>query len=221
MGSYEVIPKLEWLIANTFPHAEEAQVAEWAERIYEDYTIGTALEGIQRDDKSSSHDIEAFFRAINQVRRAGNSVRSVGWHGRKALGDTFSQTKLPIFLAIKDMPVSATPLEDMLDSIVDFLQACVKNIAEDAPSINSAFGDGPGFDRRMTKHAAYCAKLVSVRTAETFQYLAGEAPTLRTEYGSGVAYGPFYEFLSDIFKVLGISASVVHWARHALSMKEP
>ena len=53
--------------------------------------------------------------------------------------------------------------------------------------------------------------------AEEYRRLTGRKPTVPVRERDARAYGPFLELVRDVFAALGIKASPVVWARHAVA----
>jgi len=96
---------------------------------------------------------------------------------------------------------------DFLQSLESYNAAVISTHRElsKAPTVPARKGCPPNI----------AAARVSEYAAKIYGQITGAPATRRTNWDTGVAYGPFYDLLSDIFRALDINANVEHYARLA------
>lgn len=149
--------------------------------------------------------------------KASEELKLVGWHGCKALQEPACELANKLhdqhWLVSVEVLGSRNVLSKHIEGIARQIDASGKRIVQDAPSVNTAFGEGPEFGRRTGKPTKTAALFSAAECAKAYHALSDAKPTVRTK--DGTAYGPFLEFVTDIFLALDIEASPETWARIA------
>ena len=148
-------------------------------------------------------------KAIRQLRLAVRSLEEIGWHGGKALhaSASHSHRKMTRFRLGVGFLVAPIVFSEQLAATADILETAKNNIPQNALSVNSAFGEGRGFERSKTKGKMYAAKKVAETCATAFQDLSGNRPTVTTDVNYNNPRGLFYNFVREIFRLLELKAS--------------
>lgn len=217
MSSYETVPKIAEVIRRCLNTDDEIQINAWAWEIYDDFATGTGLEDIDRSDRTSKKDIVSLSDAIKHLDKAVNSLKEIGWHGGKALQPSATRIRKQSTPFGYDVGFIEAPsvFANHLASMKSILETAMQEIPEDALSVNSAFGDGPGFGRRTTKQPKTAASQVARTCANAYEQLTGRRQTVITDLKAR-AYGPFLDFVEEIFRILGGLGSAETWARAAV-----
>mgnify|MGYP007134772768 CR=1 FL=1 len=74
---------------------------------------------------------------------------------------------------------------------------------------------GPEFEKFGTKVAKSGARFLAQECFRAFTALSEDRPAVRTDLQYAEAYGPFLEFVTNIFEALEIDASAEAFAREA------
>jgi len=220
MSSYETVPKIAEAIRRCLKTDDEIQINAWASAIYDEFDLCRVLEDMERSDRTSERDIVSLSDAIKHLDKAVNSLKEIGWHGGKALQPSATRirkqsTRFGFGVGVIEAP---RVFANHLASMKSILEMAILEIPEDAMSVNSAFGEGPEFGRRTTKRPKIAAKQVALTCANAYQQLAGSRPTVSTDLKNR-AYGPFLDFVQEIFSILGELGSAETWARAAVKVK--
>jgi hypothetical protein len=215
MGWLEMEPKIAAALRQSFPDAEEGQILRWAGEIYDSWTPSAALDTLQRNDKPPEKDKDSLNRAFAHLSRAAELLKEVGYHGGKQL--------VPIAQDIEGVRrrrrfgVSSVEapliISEILCELANKIQMAESHIPEDAPSINSAFGDGPGFGRHTGRPRNGAARAVAGRCRNAFWELTGTRATVITNSMDSKASGDFLNMLQNVFAAMDIKASAETWAR--------
>lgn len=217
MDSYDAVPTIAEVIKNHFGRADVEKRNEWATRIYQDFSLSRGLEDIERSDRASERDIASLANALKHLNKAITCLEEVGWHGGKALQQPAIELNKQTRAFVYGVGVIEAPsvIAEQIASLATVIEEAKERIPTDAPSVNSAFGEGPGYERKTTKANKTAAKLVARTCADAFRDLSGVRPTVRTKVDDHTAYGPFLNFLKEIFDILALKASAETWAREA------
>ena len=95
------------------------------------------------------------------------------------------------------------------------VEEAITQIDPNGASVNTAFGDGPEFEKFGTKVAKSGARFLAQECFRAFTALSEDRPAVRTDLQYAEAYGPFHEFVTNIFEALEIDASAEAFAREA------
>lgn len=218
MSWYQHFPIIETQLKKHFPLPSEKERTVWCDEIYDSWSTSLSLEVIERSDRPSAKDIESLEKVEKLLRDAALELKELGWHGCKqlepaatVLANKFRDQNWPFQSRIlESKEIFSEHLKDLHKSV----QGAKNCISPEAESVNTTFGEGPEFGRRKGKKTKTAAKFTADTCLNAFEALLNERATVRT--ADGVAYGPFLDFVTDIFEALDIDASPETWARAAV-----
>ena len=85
MTWYLLEPKIMTVLNDHFPSAVSDHFPSLATEIYDEWSLSSALEGIERSDRLPTKDKKSLENAVILLKRAAAEFSKVGWHGSKAL----------------------------------------------------------------------------------------------------------------------------------------
>ena len=223
MSSYETVPKLSALIQRHTQTADEAKALKWAEEIYESFDISRVLEELDRRDRTGHKDIASLTEAVKHLDMAVAKLHEIGWHGGKAiqkLAIDYRAGKGPIAFGVGILEAPRV-WSEQVEELSKALKETIGSVDPDALSVNTAFGDGPEFTRNTKKKNKIASRKVAEVCAQTRREISGKEPTVITDPQSGIAYGPFLDFVRDTFSLLGIDDSAEAAARAVRKKPSP
>lgn len=218
----DAIPALKAGLEQHFPAAAAEEIEKWAIELFEQSSAANAVERVVRADVRPIADIDLLKGAVKNLRSAAAKLADVGWHGGKSLTEFSRETRrrideLPALPLIGALDAGAD-LAEFLTAFADRLEAIGEEVIPNAPSVMSAVDEGakrnlgPGAKTKMTAHET------ALVAHDAFVALAGKVPTVATK--SGIAYGPFLDWVSTVFECLAIDASAETWARAVCKEKK-
>ena len=223
MSWFVMQPKVLVVLKAHFPSTPEADFEAKAFSIYDTWSVSNSLEGIERSDKYPTDDIKALKKIVARLNQTAKEFSSVGWHGNNAL---MSPAKR---LLAAQNGTNGNPLLSMLEvssvfeehlrQIATSIANAIPDISEDAPSVITAFSEGPKFDRSNNKPKKTAAARTAEKCFDVYEELSGKLATVPSK--DGKAYGPFLSFVTGTFDALEIVASPETWARAAKRIKRP
>jgi len=139
--------------------------------------------------KATRRELDAVKQAADKLRTA---IEEMHAPARQALG-------------FDDGPGGAGSyaLEAALAALAERITQC------ELPELPANAGRGR---KRAEREASLTSEIAKVYWRHT-----GQVPTIRTDYETGKVYGPFFEFVGDIFAALGVTASPESQARAAVA----
>ena len=213
MDWWTTIPKLEKVLREHFPDAQDEVISRCANKIFEEGAVGADLSELAKRDKAPKADIENIEKAAKNLRLAAEKLEAVGTHGGGQLLETAKWLQKSIGngpAGLLAAPADAgSIIAKVLRSMMTMLEDCAARVPGDGGSTTEAIGMVINGGQPQKLAARYSAEVAGVVFAE----LSGHAPTVATNSADNKAYGPFLDFVSDVFKAAGIEASAEVWAR--------
>lgn len=215
----EIIPGIQEVLTKHF----EEVTASVAEEIYDEWVAADAMQKLERSDRFPSEDKRNLELAAKQIDQASEKLRRTGWHGDKALAPMVAR------VAFADRQQQTSNLMDAMSAvaflskhlaeIASSLRTAASEIDEDGGSVVAALDAtaAAGFARGRPRETA--ARWVASKCAEIYFQQTGSQPSVIVPFAGGPAYGPFLEFVSDMFRAVGISASPENHAKEASKEK--
>ncbi|AXI45117.1 hypothetical protein C1J03_03135 [Sulfitobacter sp. SK012] len=223
MSRYLIMPKIIAVLNAHFPATISERFEAQAEEIYDEWSLFSALEDIERSDRHPTKDIKGLEKAVTLLKRAAVEFSEVGWHGSKALDRPAKQLMFAKDDGLQHLQLTALEAPaffvEHLHQIAASVAHVIPNISEHAPSVNTAFGEGPGFERNNNKPKKTGAAGTAEKCFDVFEKLSGKTATVPAL--GGKAYGPFLSFVTDVFNALEIKASPEARARSAIRINRP
>jgi hypothetical protein len=216
MDWWTIIPQLEKVLRQHFPDAQDEVVSRCANKIFEEGALGADLSELAKRDKAPKADIENIEKAAKNLRLAAERLEAVGIHGGGPLLETAKWLQKSIGKGPADLlavPSDAGPIiAEVLRCMMTMLEDCAARVPSDGGSTTEAIGMVITGGQPQKLAARYSAEVAG----EVFAELSGHAPTVSTNSADNKAYGPFLDFVSDVFKAADIEASAEVWARYVV-----
>ncbi|QFT60468.1 hypothetical protein FIU94_16685 [Sulfitobacter sp. THAF37] len=217
----DAIPALKIALSKHFPDVDVKSVEEWADDIYEHASAANSMERLERSDKRPINDSEQLDAAAKNLRIAAKKLEGLGWHGGKSLTIISREVRqmnedlpgLPLMGALDSGPF----LAGFLQALAERLTKCAEDIHPNAAPVMSALDENAKRNTGVGARQKTGAHFTSRKAYDAFRILAGKTPSVATT--DGKAYGPFLDFLKDIFDCLSIDASPETWAREVCREK--
>lgn len=222
MGALEIEPKIAAALRQSFPSADDGAILRWATAIYDAWVPAAAIDALQRGDKPSGHDIQALAKAARQLRGAAKELNKLGGYGGTEVCDEarrWARSHNESVFGVWPEDAGGT-IADHINGIATALEDAAGRIPKDAPTVNSFFGEGPGFERHTGRPRNAAARAVALDCARAYEHFSGRQPKVSTNPMDNSAYGPFLDLIDGVFSSLGIDASAETWARYATRQGE-
>lgn len=211
-----------------FAGLDEGEIIAHAHQLDRTLATAGALQSLERSNTDPAKDREKILKAAKNIAVAKKALASVGWHGQKALIDVV----LPLvgesdrqFLQNSGSRFAAKDqINTILEQLEDGLSAAIQAVDLDGKSVMSDIRDHPQQNSfNKSKPRETLARGFAAKCAQKYYQITGLMPTVRTGYEevSHTAYGPFFEFVKDVFPAAGITASPETWAREAVKEFSP
>lgn len=215
-------PDLIAVLKKHFSPVSDAEAKNISDGLIGTFEAASALQEIESSDRDPKKDIKSLEKAVRALATAQMCIEQLGWYGQATLPVVLRETvPNPVDFGLIYPNSGAQAQEALAGLLASFgrnLKGAVLQIAPDAPSVNTAFGEGPDFEiRRNTKTVKTAAAFLARECGTAFFRLTGEHPTVSTDYSStgNPAYGPFLDFVSDVFTECNVNASAETFARKA------
>lgn len=209
--------RLSKVILECFPETPDDEAKRLGLTIYDAWKTAVGLQSIERSNRTGAADIKSLQVAAWHLRRCVSSLKPVGWHGGEQLIPLASRLLRPEHPGRPVIPITeaATDVANILEEISAELDAASEQVTPDAPPIFEYLDKGRPKGRPTETIADFTAQ----ECASVFKEVSGKRPTVSTDpnsYGNQ-AYGPFLDFVTEVFSELGIEASPETWARDVTS----
>jgi hypothetical protein len=228
MSWYDTEPRIAEVLRNHFPKTSQSDVNYWAKEIYSEWSFADSVQRIERSDVTSKRDIAELITAIRHLEKASKNIGRIGWHGGKTLQGTANKIPTkdygpPGMQPYRSILEAPSVVSIMLRGIAEDLRTAVGEIPLDASPVNSAFGEGPEFERHVGTPTKTAAKYTAKICADAYQSLSGKKPTIIVDpiRKNNLAGGPYLQLVDDVFSILEITASPESAARMAVKEKTP
>jgi len=211
--------KLEAVLAKHYQDASDDIIKHHANEIYGSYSASAFLQKNERSNHRPQQDIDCIEKAMQNMKRAGSSLRKVGWHGGNALipmAQKFKGEGDPEhWKALVGNAESANVVADKIRNMIAGLAEAKEQISLDAAPVFDYLGEDFSNGGQPAKTTAH---FVAKQCATVFQALSGNPPTMITEAHNRGHYarGPFLEFVKDIFEAFALDASPEGMARKVI-----
>ncbi|MDE9449980.1 hypothetical protein J3R80_05800 [Aliiroseovarius sp. Z3] len=212
--------EMEQVLQKHLPCIEDVQEA--TRHLLSDFSISTAMEKLDREDKPPEKDIENLALVARSLNKAAKHLRLVGMHGSADMANLVQELRLSGWGIGIGISGSSEPARDILVELIEKIEthiSAVRNSVDPhGKSINTAFGEGPAFEKfsGVGKQRKSAARDFATELAILFNRTTGKKPTVSTDpYRSNLAYGPFLDLVTDAFNAVEINASAEVWAREA------
>ena len=229
MSAEDTYSKISDVLRNHFGNASEDALKAAALDINSDFGVWSSIEFMERSDTDPAKDIELINKSISYLKKAQDALSKVGWYGCKAMepiakaeikkeiGHSFREEMDDgSFVWPVDGRSSRATTINLINELEKKLTEAKNQIDPNAPSLWTALDEGAERQKRVKpKETVACD--IAKACGKQFYELTGQRPTVSTNpYKTGrPAYGPFLDFVNDIFSALEISASAEVWAKNA------
>lgn len=188
---------------------DERKQRQYANSLMTVRAIGRGWESTLRADKTADNDRKALAGAATQVERAVAILETLGWRGGNALSSADHSAK-----GLVEGATSFERIEETLMSISESLRAAIAIITDEGSEANNE--DVRSFSPRRGSPPKHHARFVALHCARLFEIETGRLAAVRTRaLPQAEAYGPFLDFVTDVFGALEIEASAETHAREA------
>jgi hypothetical protein len=207
-------PALEVVLECHFPDIETKDIADHAEVMRRSASFNKAFEEIDHANTDPGKDRACIAKAASHLEKATKLLGQVGWHGQKTLSHPLEEILSAHKVQFGTELMSNHKVKGVL---LEHIQLLGKLLTEASEKVNVSGMSviTPSGEFNSAKPKKLFARYVAIDCAKLFQELTTMPPKVRTESSSGKAYGPFLDFVSDVFEALEISASPEVWARAA------
>lgn len=210
------IPRLKAVLVKYIN--DEAELERIANEFYNDWSAASDFQAIVKKDKAPEKDKVALDEVSFLLKKAAKKLDAVGWYGCSQIHD-FAKTigqrdhSLPCPPLISNLEAKVV-LAEHLESFAETLLLAGKKVDGRAASVISILA-GENVPRRTSKTpqtaathvAAFCVKIFESHSKHnakvSTRYIGTANSPKKTE-----PYGPFYDFVSEAFEALEITASV-------------
>lgn len=187
--------------------------------------MGRAIESLNAMDRPPEKDKEQLEKAVTAIGEAFFAIKGLGYHGAKHLSDVipavFPDPFAQGYVWTGSAEHSKEFLADHFAKLKKGLEIASNNVDLNGASYNTAFGEGPDFEKfsGVGKQKAATARAFALALAKVYHDKTGRRPTVSTRAipnkKGHEAYGPFLDFVRDAFKAVGVEESPETWARAA------
>lgn len=181
------------------------------------FSIALANQMVDRSKINPRADIRDLDRALKHLVRAEKLIGSIGWHGGEALkpfAENRAKGNVPRVKGYQKRPPLRVHAPSMFSDAIRDLRLDIEKASEKIDPEDIAPID-PLQSHQSTGRPRAIQAMESARAcAIVYQDLTGKRPARRIQWDTGSAYGPFHDFVEDIFRVLELSESAEH-AIHA------
>lgn len=198
-----------------FPAADEDKRAAALSRLFSIDNLANSFQRLERSVRPAKKDVESLLKIQKLLLSASKELKEVGWYGAVPLHNTLNADA-------QALTSSKTNAPRIVSKQIEAIAEQVAIAAREAPIHGETIYDdvliGAANPSRNSKPSEFRATRVAVECAKVFHALGGQKPSVNTRAGvrdEGTAYGPFLDFVTDVFETLGISASPEARARAA------
>lgn len=196
---------LDAILHRHFPGADAEIARKYAEEIYLTFIAGHGLDEMQSVEKTADKDIEHLAKIVRDLRRVSKSLDKTGLQGRSALYDYANEIANPENPVYASVDIKGVPsvIAGKIDEIADRIEDEANRIGPDTLSVSEILGG----HKKLGRPIHITAQLVARRCKRVFEDLGDAPATRRSDWRTGKSYGPFLEFVEEVFKALGIEAN--------------
>jgi len=199
-----LIAAMERLLAVPLPEtrAQHAQMEAWATRLVlaSIMQVADLPRAKNAGSSAASRELVKFVKLAGARNEFRDHILSMHRESLSALEEFGGSARHPLILA-DDL----AKFEVLFGQDIDDLSAAAKKGLK-------ALDGAPRLAPRKVRQEGH--KAVAEMAARAFKALTGKGATRRSREGS--AYGPFLDFLGDVFRALEMRGSVDHYARLVL-----